>query len=90
MQESQDGQGRLFNVWKGLFVQGGDITEGDGSGGESIYGEAFADEEGGLEERHKNPGLLAMAGTPPMRDKHSEETMHRPNCNTSQVGTNTM
>jgi cyclophilin family peptidyl-prolyl cis-trans isomerase len=42
-------------------AQGGDITRGNGTGGESIYGEKFEDEfENGLIE-HSEPYLLSMA-----------------------------
>ena len=86
--ESQDGTGRFFEVWKGFLVQGGDIVNGDGSGGESIYGGAFEDEAlpggGPSDLKFNSPGLLAMCGTPPMRDQQSEELVHKPNCNTSQ------
>ena len=48
----------FHRILPGYWCQGGDVTKFNGSGGTSIYGDTFPDEN--FQMKHSEPGILSM------------------------------
>jgi len=69
----------FHRIIPGFMAQGGDITDGDGTGGDSIYGPSFADEN--FNRLHNARGILSMANSGPHSNNSQFFMLFRPQPN---------
>ena len=63
-------KGNIFHrIIPGFMIQGGDITTGDGFGGESIYGLNFDNEN--YNHMHEEPYVVGMANQQEYKDTNA-------------------
>ena len=53
----------FHRIVPGFVAQAGDISFGNGTGGESIWGKKFKDDQKGLKQKFSERGLIAMGNT---------------------------
>ena len=54
---------KIHRYLPGFILQGGDISFGNGSGGESIWGKKFKDDSKGLKLKHDDIGIVSMGNS---------------------------
>ena len=56
---------KIHRIVEGFVIQGGDITRGDGTGGDTIFEGQTTFKDENFERRHAHAGILSMANCGP-------------------------